>query len=81
VKTPGTAIAYLFNGRDVAPVPKGPMVARRPAPPKPVPAPVAAPAPPPDKVNVTIEVFTGSKKTESKFEEKLNKDQKTEAKP
>lgn len=80
VKTPGTAIAYLFNGRDGMPAPKapGPVAARKPAPKKPAPAPVAAPPAPPDKVNVTVEVITGSKKSESKFEQKV--DQKAEAK-
>jgi pilus assembly protein CpaB len=81
VKTPGTAIAYLFNGRDGMPglKPAGPRVARKAAPPPPKPAPTPPPAAaPPDHVNVTVEVITGSKKSESKFEEKI-KDPKTGA--
>ncbi len=80
VKTHGTAIAYLFNGREGTPAPKPAVAVRKPAPPKPAPAPVVAvPPPPPDKVNITVEVITGSKKSETKFEEKLNKE-KSEAK-
>jgi pilus assembly protein CpaB len=82
VKTPGTAIAYLFNGREGVPPPKAPAAARKPPAPKPAPVPVAvaAPPPPPEKVNITVEVITGSKKSEAKFEEKV-KDQKPEEKP
>ncbi len=81
VKTPGTAIAYLFNGREGMPAPKPKFTpAHKAPPPKPAPPPVAAAPAPPDKVNVTVEVITGSKKTESKFEQKIDKD-KPEAKP
>ena len=77
VKTPGTAVAYLFNGREPKPVsaPKAKPVA-----PKPAPAPVAQAAPVPDKVNITVEVIHGSKKSETKFQEEKSKDPSTEGK-
>lgn len=78
VKTPGTSIAYLFNGRGAPPPPE--QKARRIAPKPVAPKPVVAAAPAPDKVNVTVEVIHGSKKTETKFEEKTDKDQNPEAK-
>jgi pilus assembly protein CpaB len=79
VKTPGTAIAYLFNGRQPLPPDKPAAPKTRPAP-KPAPPPPPAAAPPPDKVNITVEVIHGSKKTESKFEEKTEKEPKPEVK-
>ena len=80
VKTPGTAIAYLFNGREPAAVAPKPRVKAAPKPPPPpAPAPVAAP---PEKVQVTVEVIHGSKKTETKFQEDAaeQKDRKPESK-
>ncbi|MEQ1946832.1 MAG: Flp pilus assembly protein CpaB [Bryobacteraceae bacterium] len=69
VKTPGTALSYLFNG-GVAPAP-APVAAARPAPRRPDPPPpppvqqVEPPKPPPPPI--TVEVFHGTRKTESKF--------------
>jgi pilus assembly protein CpaB len=63
-KTPGTAIARLFNG-GLRPLPDS-----RPRPPvvrkAPEPAPQAQPAAPPP---VTVEVFQGTKKSETKFQD------------
>jgi pilus assembly protein CpaB len=80
VKTPGTAIAYLFNGNERAPAaPKVP-VKRVAVAPKPAPV-VAVPPPPPERVAITVEVIHGTKKSEAKFtEDKDGKDIK-EAKP
>lgn len=67
-KTPGTAVSYLFSGGEPEPeAPKpAPVVRRRaPAPPPPAPAPVIAKPEPP----ITIEVITGSKKTETTFQD------------
>ncbi len=82
VKTPGTSIAYLFNGRDGMPAPKPlkPAPVRKAPLPAPAPQPVAAAPKAPEKVNITVEVITGSKKTESKFEQKIDKE-KPEEKP
>ena len=84
-KTPGTTIANLFSGHEgmVQAKPAQSSAPRKPAAPKPapVPVPVAVVVPPPDKVNVTVEVITGSKKSETKFEQKIDKDMKPEAKP
>jgi pilus assembly protein CpaB len=83
VKTPGTAIAYLFNGREAVPPPPAKRPVKRAAPVKPVPAappPVAAPAAP-EKMAITVEIINGSKKSETKFvQDKDNKDSKPEGK-
>ncbi len=79
-KTPGTAMAYLFSGGVMA-APESPKSqapqrqVRRPAPPPPPPPP---PPPEPPKVVVppppiTVEVYHGLRKTESKFK---NEDEK-----
>jgi pilus assembly protein CpaB len=78
-KTPGTAMAYLFNGGVMAP-PEAPKSqtsqqrqVRRPAPPPPPPPPPEPPkvvVPPPP---ITVEVYHGVKKSESKFK---NEDEK-----
>jgi pilus assembly protein CpaB len=79
-KTPGTAMAYLFRGGTPPPAekgdPKAPLrPARRPAPPPPPPppppveAPKVAPPPPP----ITVEVYHGIKKSESKFKNEEEK--------
>ena len=76
-KTPGTAIAYLFNGTTpppqtpASPVPHTARKAAPPPPPPPPPPPVVIPerpAPP-----VTVEIIHGSSKAETKFkpEEKV----------
>jgi pilus assembly protein CpaB len=71
-KTPGTALAYLFNGmkptQAAAPAANGTakkQVRRPPPPPPPAPEPAkAAPPPPPP---ITVEVIHGARKTEQKF--------------
>lgn len=75
-KTPGTAVANLFSGvsglpaeqtaKQAAPARKA---APKPAPPPPVQQAVVAPAPapPPPPPPITVEVFHGTKKTETKF--------------
>ena len=78
-KPPGTAMAYLFSGGVMAP-PTDPSKAqnpqrqvRRPAPPPPPPPPPEPPkvvAPPPP---ITVEVYHGIRKSESKFK---NEDEK-----
>jgi pilus assembly protein CpaB len=77
-KTPGTAMAYLFSGSVMA-APEGPKSqvpqrqVRRPAPPPPPPPPPEAPkvvVPPPP---ITVEVYHGLRKSESKFK---NEDEK-----
>jgi pilus assembly protein CpaB len=69
-KTPGTAMAYLFNG-GVAPPAKAAadpnatrQVRRPPPPPPPPPAKVVVPPPPPP---LNVEVIHGSRKVEQKF--------------
>ncbi len=71
-KTPGTAMAYLFNGA-VAPQPVAAPIAtgvpqvRKPPPPPPAPPPAkVVPPPPPPPIN--IEVIHGSRKVEQKFD-------------
>jgi pilus assembly protein CpaB len=76
-KTPGTAMANLFSGARGIPVPRSaasdaPPVSR----PAPRPAPVAAvmrelPPAPPRKESFTMEIISGSAKTEKKFESSL----------
>ncbi len=69
-KTPGTALALLFNGgklKDVdvpEPKPRAPRVAV--AGPKPLPLPVVAPAPKKEEPYV-MEIISGTKKAEQKF--------------
>jgi pilus assembly protein CpaB len=71
-KTPGTAMAYLFNG-SVAPAPvaaspagkPAPQVRKPPPPPPPPPAKVVPPPPPPP---INVEVIHGSRKIEQKFD-------------
>ena len=72
-KTPGTAMAYLFNGSVAPPPPAAsgaaPVVrqVRKPPPPPPPPAPAkVVPPPPPPPINV--EVIHGSRKVEQKFD-------------
>ena len=72
-KTPGTAVANLFNGARGINVPKPANDAPvRRAAPKPVAAPVVAmqplPPPPPKKETFTMEIVSGSNKSEKKFE-------------
>jgi pilus assembly protein CpaB len=70
-KPPGTALAYLFKGVNGGPpdAPKpaaatgAPRQVRKPAPPPPPPPEPVKVAPPP----ITVEVFHGSRKAESKF--------------
>jgi len=62
-KTPGTALARLFDGTKAGPVPDGP--------PRPVrPAPVAPPAPrvAPKEPAFVMEIISGTSKKEAKFE-------------
>jgi pilus assembly protein CpaB len=86
-KPPGTAMAYLFRGGTPPPpdkagnVPGGQQkqAARRPAPPPPPPpppveAPKVAPPPPP----ITVEVYHGVRKTESKFKSDEEKEKEKE---
>lgn len=71
VKTPGTALAYLFKGGSPPPPDKSgtPRAVKRAPPPPPPPPPAAAPPkPPPPPPPITVEVFHGSRKTESKFQ-------------
>ena len=79
-KPPGTAMAYLFSGGVMAAAPEGAKAqapqrqVRRPAPPPPPPPPPPEPpkvvAPPPP---ITVEVYHGLRKSESKFK---NEDEK-----
>jgi len=62
VTTAGTAMAYLFNGGKLKP--EGPPPAPRP---QVVAPPVVKPPPPPKKEEVTMEIMSGTKKTELKF--------------
>lgn len=82
-KPPGTAMAYLFKGGAPPPPsnanPGGAQQARRaapppPPPPPPVEAPKVAPPPPP----ITVEVFHGVRKSESKFKSDEEKQQEKE---
>lgn len=83
-KPPGTAMAYLFRGGAPPPpantnAPGGQQKqARRAAPPPPPPPPVEAPkvAPPPPPI--TVEVFHGVRKSESKFKSDEEKQQEKE---
>ncbi|HWZ31305.1 MAG TPA: Flp pilus assembly protein CpaB [Bryobacteraceae bacterium] len=77
VTTRGTAVAYLFNGRDMKP--PAPAKTRPVAAPRPAPLPPQA-APAPERVNITVEVIHGSKKSETKFQEDKEKDPKNEGK-
>jgi pilus assembly protein CpaB len=61
-KTPGTAVLNLFSGAEGISVPKVPLARRAAAPVKAAAAPKPAPPPP-----VVVEVFTGAKRSESKF--------------
>jgi pilus assembly protein CpaB len=80
VKTPGTAMAYLFRGGTpppaAAPATKGTArQVRRPAPPPP-PQPAKAEPPPPP---ITVEVIHGTKKVEQQFKaEEQDKDKASE---
>lgn len=71
VKTPGTAIAYLFNGNPSGlPAPQASKArVKMAAAPKPPP-----PPPPPEKVSITVEVIHGTKRAAATFVE--NKDSK-----
>lgn len=68
-KTPGTAVSYLFSGGEPPPEAPKPApakpVARKKEPPPPPPPPAAVQAPP---APIKVEVYQGSKKTESTFE-------------
>jgi pilus assembly protein CpaB len=69
-KTPGTSLAYLFNGG--TPVPEQrPAVVRqvqvKPPPPPPPAAPTVVEAPKPPSP-ITVEMYTGSHRTETKFQ-------------
>ncbi|HEV2198374.1 MAG TPA: Flp pilus assembly protein CpaB [Bryobacteraceae bacterium] len=72
-KPPGTAMAYLFKGGAAPPdksgtAPARAAVKRAPPPPPPPPPAAAPPKPPPPPPPITVEVFHGSRKTESKFQ-------------
>jgi pilus assembly protein CpaB len=72
-KTPGTAMAYLFNGGVVppsAPVSAGtaPRQVRKPPPPPPSPPEPAKVVPPPPPPPINVEVIHGSRKVEQKFD-------------
>lgn len=73
-KPPGTAMAYLFKGGAPPPpdksgtAPARAAVKRAPPPPPPPPPAAAPPKPPPPPPPITVEVFHGSRKTESKFQ-------------
>ena len=64
--TPGTAMAYLFNGGKLKPE-APPAPAPRPHVAVAAPPPVAKPAPPPKKEEYTMEIMSGTKKSELKF--------------
>jgi hypothetical protein len=67
-KTPGTAMAYLFNGGvapPAAPAATAPVRRAAPPPPPPAPAKVVVPPPPPP---INVEVIHGSRKVEQKFD-------------
>ena len=84
VKTPGTALSSLFGGAPVAPAaaaaagaPGRPAVAPRRAAPPPPPPPVQQVEPPkPPPPPVTVEVYHGARKTESKFSGEENQEGK-----
>lgn len=64
--TPGTAMAYLFNGGKLKPE-APPAPAPRPHVAVVAPPPVVKPAPPPKKEEFTMEIMSGTKKNELKF--------------
>jgi pilus assembly protein CpaB len=72
VKTSGTNVAFLFTGVKPNVPTTGPgtkqLPKKAPPPPPPPPPVVAAPKPPPPPPPITVEVFHGSRKTESKFQ-------------
>lgn len=71
-KTPGVALAQLFGGKPKPEQPPAPTVRPRPRPPaKPVTEAVAPPPPPPapkKEPPVVLEIISGSKKTDTKFD-------------